>query len=68
MSADSSDVCPRCGGGFHCGANDAAPCACTALKLDAAMLAELRAQFKGCLCLNCLRAIAAVNELKETAR
>ena len=27
---DASDRCPRCGGGFHCGMNDAAPCACTA--------------------------------------
>ena len=45
MSAEASDRCPRCGGGFHCGANDAAPCACTALQLDAAALAELRARY-----------------------
>lgn len=59
MSAIASDRCPRCGGGFHCGAGDAAPCACTALKLDAATLADLRLQYQGCLCLNCLRVVAA---------
>lgn len=58
MSADASDRCPRCGGGFHCGANDAEPCACAALKLDAATLAELRQQYAGCLCLKCLHEIS----------
>jgi hypothetical protein len=66
-SAVASDRCPRCGGGFHCGANDAAPCACSGLKLDEATLAGLRAQFKGCLCLSCLRAIAAMHTPKEIA-
>ena len=65
MSAQAGDRCPRCGGGFHCGANDAAPCACTALKLDAATLAELRARYTGCLCLACLREIAASNHPSE---
>ncbi len=50
--------CPRCGGGFHCGAHDAAPCACTSVKLDAPTLAALRAQYEGCLCLRCLQALA----------
>ena len=68
MSADASDRCPRCGGGFHCGANDPAPCACTGLKLDAALLAELRAQFKGCLCLDCLRELAAAREAATIGR
>ena len=65
MSAEPSDRCPRCGGGFHCGANDAAPCACTALKLDATALAKLRARYDGCLCLACLREIAASNHPSE---
>jgi len=50
--------CPRCGGAFHCGANDAAPCACTAVKLDTAVLAALRERYDGCLCLACLREMA----------
>ena len=59
MSGDAGDRCPRCGGGFHCGINDAEPCACTALQLDDATLADLRQRFTGCLCLACLREIAA---------
>jgi hypothetical protein len=55
----ADDRCPRCGAGFHCGASDATPCACTTLELDAALLSELRARFRGCLCLVCLRALAA---------
>jgi len=68
MSEEPGDRCPRCGGGFHCGANDAAPCACTALKLDAATLAELRARYTGCLCLACLREIAELKRPPEIAR
>jgi hypothetical protein len=57
MSGMADDRCPRCGGSFHCGANDAAPCACNTIKLDAATLAALRARYDGCLCLACLRAL-----------
>jgi hypothetical protein len=53
-----NDRCPRCGGPFHCGAADPEPCACTTVTLDAATLAELRARFRGCLCLACLRELA----------
>jgi ribosomal protein L34E len=51
--------CPRCGGPFHCGVDDAQPCACSTLKLDARTLATLRAQYAGCLCLACLQTLAA---------
>ena len=37
--------CPRCGGEFHCGVNDARPCACSSLQLSAAQLADLNARF-----------------------
>jgi hypothetical protein len=50
--------CPRCGGDFHCGINDAAPCACTQLRLSEATLSELRSRYHGCLCLRCLQALA----------
>ena len=53
------DRCPRCGGGFHCGAADAAPCACSTLTLSAALQADLRLRYSGCLCLRCLRELAA---------
>lgn len=55
----TSDVCPRCGGAFHCGAADLAPCACTTIDLDAPVLAELRTRYTGCLCLACLRELLA---------
>ena len=60
MSAPAApaDTCPRCGGTFHCGVNDAAPCACTTIRLDAAQLAALRERYAGCLCVRCLAAIA----------
>lgn len=58
--SDSDDTCPRCGGGFHCGVSDAAPCACTTLTLSDALLADLRARYGArCLCLRCLAELAA---------
>ena len=59
MSGSADDRCPRCGGAFHCGVNDAEPCACTALQFDEATLADLRQRYTGCLCLACLREVAA---------
>lgn len=53
-AAPAVDRCPRCGGSFHCGRDDGAPCACTGMQLDAATLAALRERYTGCLCLRCL--------------
>jgi hypothetical protein len=58
LTADSNTTCARCGGAFHCGANDPAPCACTGLKLNPALLAALRERYTGCLCLRCLGELA----------
>ena len=58
MSEGAEDRCPRCGGAFHCGVNERAPCACTGITLDAALLAALRERYRGCLCLRCLQALA----------
>ena len=58
-SPESDDRCARCGGAFHCGRADATPCACTQLTLGAALLARLRTEYTGCLCLPCLQALAA---------
>ena len=57
MSAPGTadERCPRCGGAFHCGIDDAEPCACAALVLDAALQRRLRESYTGCLCLRCLR-------------
>ncbi|TXH59717.1 MAG: hypothetical protein E6Q93_08190 [Burkholderiaceae bacterium] len=53
------DRCPRCGGGFHCGAADSGPCACTTLTLTPELRAALAERYLGCLCLNCLRELQA---------
>jgi hypothetical protein len=58
LAADPNAGCARCGGPFHCGANDATPCACTGLRLSAELLATLRQRYTGCLCLVCLRELA----------
>ena len=65
--AAPDDRCPRCGGAFHCGADDAVPCACSTVRLDTATLARLRQQFSGCLCVACLHAIAAGEPLRPAA-
>lgn len=58
MTPPATDTCPRCGGAFHCGANDPEPCACTRIALDAATQAALRERYTGCLCLRCLADLA----------
>ena len=57
-AAAGADRCPRCGGGFHCGMRDDAPCPCTMLTLSAALHASLRQRYTACLCLPCLQALA----------
>ena len=57
--AVQDERCARCGGAFHCGARDAAPCPCGGIKLDAPTLALLRERHTACLCLACLRQLAA---------
>ena len=52
--------CPRCGGGFHCGVNDAGPCACSTVQLSAAQQASLRQRYGSCLCLACLASLPAL--------
>jgi hypothetical protein len=58
VASPADDRCPRCGGAFRCGMNAPAPCACSAVMLDAATLARLRQRYSGCLCLGCLRVLA----------
>jgi hypothetical protein len=56
--APAQDRCPRCGGSFHCGMRDAAPCACTGIVLSARLQQQLRERYSGCLCLRCLGELA----------
>jgi len=59
LAADPNASCARCGGDFHCGAHDPEPCACTGMRLSPDLLADLRQRYRGCLCLHCLRELAA---------
>lgn len=56
-SSTDNSRCPRCGGGFHCGAAEAR-CDCAELQLSTALRAELAQRYHGCLCLRCLRELA----------
>lgn len=56
-------TCPRCGGGFHCGVDDAVPCACTRIALTPVQRAALNERYRGCLCLRCLAEIGERGEL-----
>jgi len=58
--ASSPTLCPRCGAAFDCGAAlpPSAPCACAGVGLTPGQRAGLRARYEGCLCLDCLRAVA----------
>lgn len=50
--------CPRCGGGFECGASSgpAGHCACFGIRLTDTLRTELAARYPDrCLCLRCLR-------------
>lgn len=59
VNAAANRRCPRCGRPFRCGIDDPAPCACTGVTLDADTLVWLRTAFSGCLCVDCLRELAA---------
>ncbi len=58
-AAAPPDRCPRCGGAFVCGIGQPGPCACSTLTLSPALQARLRQDYSGCLCLACLRGLAA---------
>lgn len=63
--AAGADCCPRCGAGFHCGAQDTR-CDCFDLQLSAALRQRLSEQYTRCLCLGCLRELSSA-EAAESA-
>ncbi len=67
MNGRAADRCPRCAGGFHCGMNDDQPCACSGVRLDAALQQRLRERYTGCLCQRCLAALAQGASLEPPA-
>ncbi len=52
------DTCPRCGGGFACGAAGPWPCACANVGLGDLLRRQLAERYQSCLCLPCLQALA----------
>lgn len=50
-------TCPRCGGGFECGAEQGR-CDCFELTLSPEQQAEIARQWTDCLCLRCLRELS----------
>lgn len=56
--APGQQACERCGGGFHCGVQGAAPCACTGVHLTPDHREALRRHYRHCLCIACLAEIA----------
>lgn len=66
-STPEKDRCPRCGGGFHCGAAEGR-CDCFELALGEALRAQLAQRYPGrCLCLNCLHDLRKGASLEATA-
>jgi len=56
------DTCPRCGGGFACGAN-AGHCDCFGIRLGEPLRVQLARDYPGqCLCLRCLRELVEAHD------
>lgn len=60
-STPLNERCPRCGGDFHCGAREER-CECFELMLAEALRRELAQRYERCLCLPCLRELAALSK------
>ena len=57
MTAPTESACARCGRAFGCGAGTG-DCWCAELVLDAEASRRIEASYDGCLCPDCLRALA----------
>ncbi len=58
MTKHEIKCCPRCGGSFECKVNNPVHCQCAGVTLSKVVLENLRAQFRDCLCIRCLREMA----------
>ena len=60
VPAEVEKKCSRCGQGFQC--KQEAGCWCASVKIDRAILVQLRTRFADCLCEACLRQLAGEQE------
>jgi len=60
-------ICESCGKEFFCGAN-VGECWCFAVEVKAEILAELRENFKSCLCEDCLEEKTTVKQHETTRK
>ncbi|KAB7732428.1 hypothetical protein F5984_00235 [Rudanella paleaurantiibacter] len=58
MPADEPTRCPRCHRPFACRAATIHNCQCAAVPLTPAQRTYIAARYEGCLCADCLRALA----------
>jgi hypothetical protein len=59
MTKHEIKTCPRCGASFECKLNNPVHCQCAGVELDEDQLLAIAEHFPDCLCVSCLRAIAA---------
>jgi hypothetical protein len=60
VSANLEKKCPRCGERFSC--KQESGCWCATVRVEPAMLAELRARYSDCLCEVCLRELGTAQD------
>jgi len=51
-------TCPRCGRVFECKLNNPVHCECAQVHLSEETLLRIQEQYRDCLCLSCLTALA----------
>ena len=62
MSKHEQKECPRCGAGFECKVNNPAHCQCAGIELSERLVDRLSADWRDCLCADCLRELADIDK------
>ena len=61
-------ICERCGKKFKCAADRAKVCWCSTFRLSKATLAEIKSQYRDCLCRECVAEYAARDAAIKTQK
>ena len=62
VSKHEQKECPRCSAGFECKVNNAAHCQCAGIELSERLVDRLSADWRDCLCADCLRELADIDK------